>query len=368
MKVYKIFFLLIISFVSCQVPNHEKLTNSKELIGFPDPNSYICQRAGSLVNVDGILSDEEWSQIEWTDYFQDIEGEGHATPRYKTRAKMMWDDSCLYVAAELEEPNVWANIHKRDAVIFYDNDFEVFIDPDGDTHNYYELEVNALATAWDLLLTKPYRDHGHPIDSWDITDLKVGVSIDGSINNPDDKDRGWTVEIAIPFKVLTECLPNEGAPLTGDYWRINFSRVEWKVRVDNDHYVKLTDPKTGKSLPEDNWVWSPQDHINMHMPEYWGFIYFTDKKAQNSGSEFSLPEYEKTKWLLRNVYYQQVAYHEQFGYYAKTLSELGILNSFKLKNLPTPGLEKTIRGYDAFLPADENKYWIINEDGEIVVK
>ncbi len=56
----------------------------------------------------------------------------------------------------------------RDSVIFHDNDFEVFVDPDGDTHAYYELEVNALGTQWDLMLIKPYRDGGRAIDAWDI--------------------------------------------------------------------------------------------------------------------------------------------------------------------------------------------------------
>ena len=59
---------------------------------------------------------------------------------------------------------------ERDSVIFRDNDFEVFIDPDGDTHAYYELEINALGTVWDLLLLKPYRDGGPAINGWDIAD------------------------------------------------------------------------------------------------------------------------------------------------------------------------------------------------------
>ena len=58
---------------------------------------------------------------------------------------MLWDDQFFYVGAELEEPHVWATLTERDSVIFHDNDFEVFIDPDGDTHLYYELEMNASA-------------------------------------------------------------------------------------------------------------------------------------------------------------------------------------------------------------------------------
>ena len=57
----------------------------------------------------------------------------------------------------MTEPDLWATLKKRDSVIFYDNDFELFIDPDGDTHCYYELEINSHGTEWDLFLDKPYR-------------------------------------------------------------------------------------------------------------------------------------------------------------------------------------------------------------------
>ena len=89
----------------------------------------------------------------------------------------------------MEEPDVWATLTARDSVIFHDNDFEVFIDPDGDTHEYYELEVNALGTEWDLMLVQPYRDGGPPIDAWDIAGLETGVDVRGTINRPGDSRR-----------------------------------------------------------------------------------------------------------------------------------------------------------------------------------
>jgi hypothetical protein len=46
------------------------------------------------------------------------------------------------------------------SIIFHDNDFEVFIDPDGDNWMYYELEVNARGQVWDLQLIRPYRWDG----------------------------------------------------------------------------------------------------------------------------------------------------------------------------------------------------------------
>jgi len=39
----------------------------------------------------------------------------------------------------MEDPKPWASQVLHDSVIFKDNDFEIFIDPDGDNHNYYEV-------------------------------------------------------------------------------------------------------------------------------------------------------------------------------------------------------------------------------------
>ena len=73
---------------------------------------------------------------------------------------MLWDADFLYVYAKLDEEHIWGDITKRDAVIFYNNDFEVFISPSNDSHNYGEIEINALGTVWDLVLNKPYNVGG----------------------------------------------------------------------------------------------------------------------------------------------------------------------------------------------------------------
>ena len=85
-----------------------------------------------------------WEKAPFTQDFVDIEGPVRPTPAYRTRVKMMWDDRNLYVAAELQDPDVWATLLTHDQIIFHDNDFEVFIDPDSDCREYYEIEVNAL--------------------------------------------------------------------------------------------------------------------------------------------------------------------------------------------------------------------------------
>ncbi len=340
-----------------------------EIEGFRAPKSYICERVQTPIVIDGILDDKEWGHAAWTDYYNDIEGISKPTPRFKTRSKMLWDNQNLYIAATLEEPHVWATITERDEVIFYDNDFEVFIDPDGDTHHYYELEINAFETPWDLLLTKPYRDGGYAVDSWDIAGLQVGVNVQGTINEPNDQDEGWTLEIAIPFSVLEECTPSGTPPVGGDIWRINFSRVEWKTEVVDGQYVKQIDEKTGKPFPEDNWVWSPQYHINMHMPEYWGFILFSDEEVQAKKMLETRMKQEKDKWILRKVYYAQVAYREETGNFASNLTPLKEFQTFSSAEEKLIQLQLTSRGFNASLSDGySGQTWVIDQESRVIGK
>jgi hypothetical protein len=182
--------------------------------------------------------------------------------------KMLWDDTYLYVGAELSEPNVWATLTEHDAVILHDNDFEVFLNPTADGLRYFEFEINALNTGWDLFLPKPYRQGGKADNGWEIPGLLTAVSVDGTLNNPADRDRGWSVEMAFPWAAFTS-RSGVGRPKEGDEWRANFSRVEWRVREAGGKTDKIP------GMPEDNWVWSPQGIINMHVPERWGFVRFT---------------------------------------------------------------------------------------------
>lgn len=234
------------------------------------PLEYACRRAQGPIRIDGSMDDAAWRKAPWTAHFVDIEGSAKSRPRFRTRAKMLWDDEYFYVAAEMEEPHVWATLTAHDSVIFRDNDFEVFLNPSGDGLNYFEFEINALNTGWDLFLPKPYKMKGRADNSWEIPGLKTAVYVDGTLNDPTGIDRGWSVEIAFPWAAFASRAPVR-RPNPGDTWRVNFSRVEWRVSIQDGKYVKLP------GFKEDNWVWSPQGLIDMHVPQKWGFVRFVDR-------------------------------------------------------------------------------------------
>jgi len=330
------------------------------------PKSYVCFKTRSPLNVDGKLNESAWKSAAWTDYFVDIEGESKPRPRFKTRAKMLWDEGYLYIGAELDEPEVWATLTERDSVIYEDNDFEVFIDPDGDTHNYYDLEVNALNTVWDVLLLMPYRDNNKPaVTAWDIRGLKTAVSVNGTLNKPGDKDKGWSVEIAMPWDVLKECAPNQVTPSAGDLWRVNFSRVEHPIQVKDGKYVKRTDAK-GQPLLEDNWVWSPQGVINMHYPEQWGTVQFSGMAVGGPKEALKARPEEKGRWGLRILYYCQKTFFLNNGAYADDAVALEC-DALTVPGFKWPPVIKMVGNYwNAVLESNDGKIKLyIDQDGRI---
>jgi hypothetical protein len=335
-------------------------------VGFA-PFEYVCRRAVSPIRIDGRLDDPAWRDADWTEVFGDIEGAAKPAPRYRTRVQILWDDQYLYIGAYLEEPHVWATLTERDSIIFQDNDFEVFIDPDGDTHNYYELEMNALNTVWDLLLIRPYRDGGPAVHSWDIQGLRTAVNVMGTLNDPSDRDKAWTLEIALPFVVLKECIPGKPErPSAGDQWRVNFSRVEYSLDVENGKYVKAKDAGTGRSLPEDNWTWTPQGVINIHYPEMWGTVQFSSKSPGKGKEKFERRPEEKVKWALRKVYYAEWAHYDKTKAFGAGVGALGLEgeNVLRVKGWSyPPAIQTTESLFEAAYTARSGESWHIRQDG-----
>lgn len=326
------------------------------------PKTYVAHKTTETIKIDGLADENDWQKAPCSTDFIDIEGK--KIPAYKTNVKMLWDEEYLYFYAKLEEPQVWGTLKQRDTVIFYNNDFEIFIDPDGDTHNYMEFEVNALNTVWDLFLVKPYRENAPVINNWDIKGLQSAVKINGTLNNPNDVDKGWSVEIALPWKALKEASAKSEVP-EDDYWRINFSRVNWKYSLKNGCYSRKKDGD-GKFLPEYNWVWSPQGVINMHEPEHWGYVYFSSKSTTEK-DPFSIPKDEKIKWALYKVYRAEKAYFEKNGKWAPSLKKLNA-SIFKVEGQQiNPILENHQTGWNISVKSPfTDKTLIIKEDGNFI--
>ncbi len=279
-----------------------------------EPPTYVCQKAGADMVIDGKADEQAWQAAMPLSPLRDIEGP--AIPK-RTTVKMLWDDEYLYVYADMQEAHLWATLTERDSVIYRDPDFEVFIDPDGDTKNYVEIEINALNTVWDLLLTEPYRSGNLALHDWNIPKLKHAVNLRGSLNNPADTDDGWSVEMAIPWASITGHSNHPRTvhpPAPGTTLRMNFSQVNWQVQADKTSphgYAKKTNEQ-GAPLPESNHVWAATGEINIHMPEKWGYVRLSDKPA-GVWESMPVPAAHATEQQLFAYYNKQLDHRKEHG-------------------------------------------------------
>ncbi|MFI3298473.1 MAG: carbohydrate-binding family 9-like protein [Rikenellaceae bacterium] len=260
----KVIFMSVVALMSLCVVAQES-----------QPRSYVAPfvKSGEIV-VDGDITDQAWAAAPWTAEFVDIRGfDYEPTPIYSTRAKVMWDDTYIYFAFEMEEPHLWGTLTERDATIYWDNDIEIFIDPDSDGRNYQEYEYNVLGTEWDLLLTEPQARGGVHINNFDMKGMVSAVKAYGTINDPSDVDEKWTFEVKMPIKGVLQSSYDKHKPMSEQRWRLNFSRVEWlKFEVVDGEYRKKEG--TNNYGFEENWVWTPTGAVDMHRPEKWGYLTF----------------------------------------------------------------------------------------------
>lgn len=220
-------------------------------IGLPPPEEYLAKEIDVPLVIDG-KAEEIWEKAPVISEFCDITGDPEKAPILKTCVRMLWSEEYLYFFAEMEEPKIVANLKNRDDIIWHENDFEIFIDPDGDGENYFEFEFNAANTLFDLFLTRPYSDKRGTfvMHQWNAEGLKSATAR--------TKD-GWALEVAIPGSALANGFEIPLKPK--NELRIGFSRVEW-LRPEK----------------EENWTWGPTGKVDMHIPSRWGRVTLLPKE------------------------------------------------------------------------------------------
>ncbi len=258
---------------------------------------YTCFKASHKPAVDGRLDGPAWRQTPRSSRFVDLVS---GVPGFlETRMAALWDDENLYVAFWASEPNVQARLKRRDALVWTENDLEVFI---GGEDCYYEFQVNALGTVYEVFYIwqdalKPgsrfdlpefdFRRHRvdviggfqdamrygkHPRGArwafmdWDFPGMKAAVQVQGTINDASDIDEGWTAEIAFPWRgmKLLAC-SRPVPPRDGDVWRMDFSRFE------------LLEFCGVQAEPHPGWALNRHGVYDSHIPECFSFIHFSEQ-------------------------------------------------------------------------------------------
>jgi len=326
---------------------------------------YVCRKMRNTPEIDGRITEEEWGVSAWTYDFGDITG-GSVEQAHGTRARLAWDDEFLYLAARMEEPRIMTRAAPRDGDLWQQDCFELFIDPDGDTHQYVEIAVSPAGTVLDLFLVRPYRDGGPALRGWDADGMIAAVALEGTADEPSDTDDSWSVEAAVPWSALSGFAGTGAPPAEGDIWRLNMSRIRWDTIVEGGRYIKATDPGTGR--PEDPEVtsWSPQGIGNMHYPEMWGMVMFTGAPGPHTAGSFEPGAEARAHDVLREIYYAQKSLRMSGEPFAADPRSLGVTAAAAHGYSSPPGISVTPSFFEAWLTAEDGTHSIrISHDGRI---
>ncbi len=259
----------------------------------------VAKRTPRPLTIDGDLTKTAWLAAQRTPRFVDMVTGKPAL--LDTTAAVLWDDDFLYVALWAQEPQVEGVMTRRDDLLFFENDLEVFIDG-GDS--YYELEVNALGTLYevyfiwrDAYLRNGFDRHAefdvhdqrtvtfsgdHPHEpqlfwhgshprgmrwaflDWDFPGLQCAVRVDGTINDPTTVDRGWTVELAFPWSGMAHLANGRSLPPTpGNIWRMLFGRFQ------------RLEARGVEMQPHPGWAANRHGVADTHIPESFTRVHFS---------------------------------------------------------------------------------------------
>jgi hypothetical protein len=192
--------------------------------GPPAPGTIKLRKANGPLLIDGKDSDLGWRTATSSGEFPTAEGS--PDPSGKTVAKMTWDERALYLFISSDDTDVASQYKNQDDPLWKEDTVEIFIDADANRHGYVELQVNPNNAHFDTWWPET---RAQPDDKTYTANLESAVQVHGTLDNRNDTDQGWDVEIAIPWAAVKgkdDAMNVHLPPLPGDTWRLNVVRVD----------------------------------------------------------------------------------------------------------------------------------------------
>ena len=216
---------------------------------------YTIQSAKSKITIDGKLNEADWKDAKSVGRFQFPWHE--QGKKEQTVAKLLWDDTYLYVSFRCEDAYIWGEHTERDSPVYRDDCVEVFTAPNPDhPNNYFNIEMN---------VREAFLDQHHPDgpgvklkEQWNATGVKIAVTLKGTLNNDSDTDQEWILEAAIPFANFAK-VAKHAPPKNGDVWHLNLNRLGGKT---NNQHSQWSPGKTNRP--------------SFHTPNTFGRVIFAD--------------------------------------------------------------------------------------------
>lgn len=260
MKTKTFLIILICHFTFCTLSAQP---DKKRNIG--DQPVYNVLKTGESFSIDGKMDEPSWQRAETRtlNYYYRWD-RVTLLDRQKTIYRMLWDDENLYLFYECKDSCLTAREKNPDSEPYYDDCAEFFCIPVPDSLNiHFAIELNLYKVAYDFIQFENFYNGKPSVIKAYNPAYKVGVTYEGTLNNDTDKDRGWKMEIAIPFSAFTGT--NSFFPAkAGTRWTFQAARQDRNVLRDKSRTGSVIFPLSDITK-------------NIHQASRFGLMEFVEK-------------------------------------------------------------------------------------------
>ena len=241
-------------------PSDPAIVSQTQEVPVAAPRSYRCERASEPPALEGTFDDGAWSKGAWTEDFVVVRRRGPAGS-VRTRAKLLWDDSYLYCAVELLEPQV----APQPGVPPVRHDVELMVADDPQVGGY-QIELVGMGTIVDAWFDADDVSHAG-YQKWDAKGLRTSVQ-----KSADGATMRWTASFALPWSTLApagrgprlDASAGE-APKAGAVWHVDMGRTTWRPLAEADNAAP-------EPMAMERAAWQPP--ADPTEPRGWGVVEF----------------------------------------------------------------------------------------------
>lgn len=190
------------------------------------PRHYEVGYAEAAIDIDGDLRDAAWRKADWTANFLFEEGRSWSRPKHQARAKLLWDEEFLYLGVWMVDPQLRSEV--LSTLRF--NGLVTLIADEQESGRYHLLAAEAGGTVHFTTVNPEEHEDAR------LPGILHQVGLSGTLDRTGDADKGWWLEMAIPWARIRSS-ERASVPVVGDDLRLNwrYRGQAWSPTYDNSY-------------------------------------------------------------------------------------------------------------------------------------
>ena len=224
------------------------------------PMPFKALYADELIVIDGLMNEQSWKKAPSSqfNYHYNVET---LSDEQVTNFRMLWDENNIYLHYQCQDKYITARETKRDGATFLDDCAEFFLSPSKDNpqlHFCFEINLNKVCN--DIIYLNDFESGNDVVIKGYNPPYEVAVTIDGTVNDNSDIDKGWTMEVAIPLSAFNRY--SEVNPIQ--------NKAQWSFLALRQNRDDIEGERRVTSIIYPNH----KIENDVHQPEFFGIVEF----------------------------------------------------------------------------------------------